>query len=275
MADNIALVQHQLDRFGVVTVMDAMLYDYSTGKPILKLDTLKVSNLTFDGSSKEIRGGMAADLLLTYNHSRTVNVEITDALLSLYSLQQLWGSSIQEVSVIRAQETKKAAAADTIPTWTNAFVKKDGAASPVVGTDLFVLNKTKGAYVSATPAESSIAIGDEIVAYGYVSVASVSGYNPVETVLKSTTFPERVTLVGRTVFLDEASGKEVLAEIEIPKFQFGNSFDFNMDAEGDAATFNFSGVALADGTSKEIIKIKTLAEGTGLMDKAWENPYLA
>lgn len=275
MADNIALVQHQLDRFGVVTVMDAMLYDYSTGKPILKLDTLKVSNLTFDGSSKEIRGGMAADLLLTYNHSRTVNVEITDALLSLYSLQQLWGSSIQDVSVIRAQETKKAIAADTIPTWTNTFVKKDGAASPVVGTDLFVLNKTKGAYVSATPATDSIAVGDELVAYGYVSVASASDYNPVETVLKSTTFPERVTLVGRTVFLDEASGKEVLAEIEIPKFQFGNSFDFNMDAEGDAATFNFSGVALADGTSKEIIKIKTLAEGTGLMDKAWENPYLA
>ena len=91
--------------------------------------------------------------------------------------------------------------------------------------------------------------------------------------MKSTTFPSALTLVGRTVFLNE-DGKQVLAEIEIPKFQFGNAFDFAMDAEGDASTFNFSGTALAAGDEKELIKIKTLktgATGESVMDHAWDD----
>ena len=268
MADNVSILQHELNRFGVVTVMDAMLYEYGSNKPVLKLDTLKVSNITMDGSTKEIRGGMAADLLLTYNHSRTINVEITDALLSLHSLKALWGSSIQDVKAIRAEENAKVDTASTMPTWVNTWVKKDGGANPVIGTDYFILNKTKDKYITEA---TDLAVDDELVAYGYVAVPASA--NAVETVLKSTTFPERLTLVGRTVFIDEATGKQVLAEIEIPKFQFGNAFDFNMDAEGDAATFNFSGVALAEGSSKELIKVKTLAKGQGLMEKAWENPF--
>lgn len=265
---NIGILQHQIDRFGAVTVLDAMFYEYGTNKPVLKLDTLKVSSLTFDGSTKEIRGGLSADLLLTYNHSRSVNMEITDALASLYSLQLLWGATLQDVKAVRTQETLKAKTENTLPEFTKTFVKKSGEATPEVGVDLIYVNETKGEYITSTEElTGKIAVGDVITAYGFI--APVAEENPLELVLKSSSFPQRVTLVGRTVFLDEKTGKEVLAEIEIPKFSFGNTFDLALDAEGDAATFNMSGMALADGKDKELIKLKTLKKGTGLLDDPW------
>ena len=267
--ENIALLQHQLNRFGAVTVLDAMFYEYGTNKPVLKLDTLKVSNINTDGSQKEIRGGLSADLLLTYNHSRTVNIEITDALASLYSLQQMWGATLQDVKAVRTQETLATETENQLPSFKTSFVKKDGSETPVVGEDLVYVNETKGTYILSTDnLTGKIAAKDVITAYGYVAPKLED--NALELVLKSTSFPQRLTLVGRTIFLDEKTGKEVLAEIEIPKFAFGNTFDMSLDAEGDAATFNFSGTGLADGSSKELIKIKTLKKGTGLLDNAWK-----
>lgn len=257
MANNVSLLQHQIGKFGVVTVMDAVLFEYGTVKPVLKLDTLKVSSISGEGSNKEIRGGMAADLLMSYNYGRSVNIEITDALLSLYSLSTLWGSPVETLvdRVYKSVETATATGA-TDP-FTSVFCKADGSASATLGTDYFVTDSkgkdmTSGTFVS----------GETYTGYGYVkgkAGAEAESYkNPVEIVLKSSNFPSALTLVGKTMFIDEQTGKKVVAEIEIPKFQLENTFNFSMDAEGDASTFNFNGKALADGAEKELIKIRTL-----------------
>ena len=137
--------------------------------------------------------------------------------------------------------------------------------------DISVFDVTAKTWWAPSGSSYNVTSGQEYIIYGYV--AAVASDNPAEIVLKSTTFPSALTLVGRTVFLNE-DGKQVLAEIEIPKFQFGNAFDFAMDAEGDASTFNFSGTALAAGDEKELIKIKTLktgATGESVMDHAWDD----
>ena len=100
--NSVSLLQHTLDRYGVVTVMDArfLSLDATTKNDVLlELDTLKISNITADGSNKEVRGGMLADLLLSYNYGRTVNVEITDALVSQHSLKQMWGGTLNEDNI--------------------------------------------------------------------------------------------------------------------------------------------------------------------------------
>ena len=283
MANNVSLLQHQIGKFGVVTVMDAVLFEHGTVKPVLKLDTLKVSSVSAEGSTKEIRGGMAADLLLTYNHSRSVNLEMTDALVSLYSLSALWGSPVKSLvnNYYKTMETAVAVAptqqgdpvanpfiTEGTPS-TCFFYKKNDDGSytneigentgPVIGVDYFVTDE-EGKDMSVQNA--TWVAGKTYYGYGYaMGVAAGSGEdykNPVEIVLKSKSFPDALTLVGKTSFIDEQTGKKVIAEIEIPKFQFGNAFDFSMDAEGDASTFNFNGVALADGAEKELIKIRTL-----------------
>lgn len=259
MANNVSLLQHQIGKFGVVTVMDAVLFEHGTVKPVLKLDTLKVSSVSAEGSTKEIRGGMAADLLLTYNHSRSVNLEMTDALVSLYSLSALWGSPVKSLvgAVYKSMETAVAAAASD--PFTAVFCKADGTSGAELGTDYYVTDE-EGHDMSLSGA--TFVIGKTYYGYGWVKGAAADSgadyKNPVEIVLKSKSFPDALTLVGKTSFIDEQTGKKVIAEIEIPKFQFGNAFDFSMDAEGDASTFNFNGVALADGAEKELIKIRTL-----------------
>lgn len=302
MADNLSLLQHTLNRFGVVTVMDVQLQDCLTKEPVLELDTLKISNITTDGSTKEIRGGMSADLLLTYSHSRTVNVEITDALLSLYSLQRMWGGVLNSGSIKFHNSIKT-----TLGTTGKLIVKTDDSVVvdpevaegdvELVGYNLINPADDPEAYLHIYDVDGDHKFTSEQVTAtwkaGYVTfdfsqywasggsknkkvsiyaldVAEpdeTTGFNPVEVILRSTSFPDRVTLVGKTVYLDERSGKQILGQIEIPRFQFGNTFDISMDAEGDAATFNFSGMALVDADTKDIIKLKNLKLGVNILDE--------
>ena len=290
MSEGIGLLQHTLSRFGVVTVMDAMLLDITTKEPLLELDTLKISNISTDGSSKEIRGGMTADLLLKYDHSRTANVEIQDALLSMHSLRQLWGGTLKEDNVAYHEKITFDVSAD----YSTGDIKVvfEGAAEQNVdltkekysflplaqGGYFNAYNVTKGEKLQVSESAESgkvkeitlkgtFAVGDEIAVYGMNVCKSTdnNGFIPLEVALKSNSFPGSVVLVGKTVFLEQQTGKQVYAEIEIPKFNLGSNFSFSMDAEGDASTFDFSGVALVDSKTKELIKVKTIRYVDGVL----------
>jgi len=87
------LFNHQKDKKGFVTVMNVLLKDISTKEPLLKLDSLKISNIAVEGNEKEIRGGLGAGLLMTYGYGRTATVEIEDAFASMDSLQYLFGTT--------------------------------------------------------------------------------------------------------------------------------------------------------------------------------------
>jgi hypothetical protein len=92
------LIGHNLEKFGMITVLDATFYDVATGVPLIHFDTLKMSNISSEGQQKEIRGGQGAELLLTYDFGRTANIEVTDALASMYSLEYLWGGTIDRTA---------------------------------------------------------------------------------------------------------------------------------------------------------------------------------
>lgn len=289
MADNLSLIKHNIERFGMVTVMDVTLFDTASAEPVLELDTLKVSSISSEGSTKEIRGGLTSDLLLAYDHSRTVSIEVQDALLSMYSLQKFWGGTLNQDN-IEAHEKIEIA-----PVEENDVVKFSGSAvSPAQDltakkyqlkpTGIKIYDKVTGTLlVEETDYTISTSISNgnlvetitfvtkhtnPLVMYAtnvYTKAINAGGYNPIELVLKSTSFPSTVKLVGKTVFLDQQTGKEVLAEIEIPKLKISPSLTFSMDAEGDASTFNFNGNALVDTNTSEIIKIKTLAYVEGIL----------
>jgi len=84
-----SLVDHFNEKFGIVTVLDATFYNTDDDTPLIEFDTLTVSNISAEGEQKEIRGGQGADLLMQYDYGRKAEIEITDALLSMDSLQKL------------------------------------------------------------------------------------------------------------------------------------------------------------------------------------------
>jgi len=107
-----AKLSAMLEKFGVVTVMDVELYDtvrhtektdnYSIGewdakktfeveKPVVYLDTLKITNINAEGPNKTATGGMAADTLIKYGKKFTI--EMQDALGRYGVLKNLYGAN--------------------------------------------------------------------------------------------------------------------------------------------------------------------------------------
>jgi len=144
------MIQHNLEKFGMVTVMDVVLYD-STGKPVLFLDTLKMSNINTEGNNKEIRGGRGADLLINYDFGRTANVEMQDALLSPASLAILWGvqataSIIKDVNVVGTTVPADTPTANSVYIYATA----DGAVIAEAATDFSAYSSGEARFIYKT-----------------------------------------------------------------------------------------------------------------------------
>ena len=260
---NIDLLDHEINRFGVVTVADAVMYDILSGAPVLKLDTLKISNISSESQNKQIKGGQFADMLAYYAYGRSVNVEFQDALISDKSMTELWGADVSSAAFDLHQVDRLEAVADG----TDVIVTLKR--TPKTGSSLIVLNVTKGTELALTTGYtidgevitsvlSAIALGDVVEVYYTVNSADLpDSYNPTEMILKSTSFPRTVKFVGTSFVLEQKTGQRVAIEIEIPKLKLDGAFALTLEAEGDASVFDFKGMALIN-EKRELIKIRTI-----------------
>jgi hypothetical protein len=247
MALNNQLLNHFADKFGVVTVVNATFYAVDDDIPLISFDTLKMSNITSEGQQKEIRGGQGAELLLQYDFGRTANVEITDALVSMGSLEYLWGGSLSAGSFTALRRIE--APVTTANTWPTAI---SGLA--VVSGSYFRYQLITPAGVKSAPSGGTLtgttlpsltaAVGSKVIAF--LKVSYTAGTNGAEQmILSATDFPPTVRMVGETIVLDADAGAKVAFQIEIPKLKLDANFTFTLDAEGDPSVFDFSGVALS------------------------------
>ena len=245
------LLQHQVDKFGVVTVMDVLLKDVDTGKPLLLLDTLKVTSITQEGESKDIRGGIGAPELLSYDFARTVSLEIQDALASMTSLTMLWGGKALEAGPMEYTEMLTGTAdAEGLITFE---LKKGQTFTPSTAEGSLVKSffideegvSHAAEEISAQTAKvAGIAEGKVqgfVLAEKTVGTESAMGF-----AINSVDIPQLVTMVGRTFFIDQNSGKKIPIEIEVPRMKINIGGGLAMEAEGDAAVFDFSAKALVD-----------------------------
>lgn len=110
-----------MQRFGVVTVMNADVYDAKdifndtvktveevltaakTAKKLCRLDTLKVANVTVEGPSKTVTGGQYSNPLIKFGKS--ARLEMQDALGSVGAIDALCGGITE--SSAKASDTDK------------------------------------------------------------------------------------------------------------------------------------------------------------------------
>jgi len=250
------LFDHQRGKQGFVTVMNVLLKDVETGEPMLKLDSLKISNINVEGNEKEIRGGLGAGLLMTYGYGRTATVEIEDAFASMDSMQYLFGSS----SILEGAEVTYSIN-ETITT-DNVGAGELSKVSQLVADSVFGIDAsgTKVYY------DSGVWYSDEGTSTALSAVTVIDAFyeatgtgDEKAIVLKSTDFPDAVRMIGHTFLIDEEAGKKILCEIEFPKFKLDPSFALSLEGEGDASTFNFTGKAL-ENDDNEIFKLKFIGD---------------
>jgi hypothetical protein len=250
------LLNHFKEKFGIVTVVNATFYEVDGKTPLISFDTLKMSNITSEGQQKEIRGGQGAELLLQYDFGRTANVEITDALVSMGSLEYLFGGTLTAGTFKALRRTEGVLISDsgvkfpasitglTIIGGSTAIITKasDGTKAKVTGT------------TGTLPTVSTFDAGDKFVLWYEVEYTTAEYTR--EMVLKATDFPPTVRFIGETIVLDADKGQKVAFQVEIPKLKLNANFTLSLDAEGDPSVFDFSGVALSH--NGELLKVRQL-----------------
>ena len=84
-----------LDRYGIKEVADVTFYeinqDGTPGKPVLYLDTLKVSTIEQTAEQVDARGGKGNPKLITWDYGKEITLNIEDALYSPKSMSIMLG----------------------------------------------------------------------------------------------------------------------------------------------------------------------------------------
>lgn len=266
MANNIQLMEHQISKFGAVTVMDALLRDPQTKEPIIYLDTLKVSSINMEGETKEIRGGINAPTLIEYDYGRMVNFEMQDALASISSLSIMWGGKQADAGKSELHVNKLVTGtAGALADFDYALVEGDQKL-------VWAYNEVTGAevYLKAVVSESVsvvTAYSDELMATpldkGISLLLFIDGPAPEDgsqVIIDNVSFPPVVELIGKTFFIEQNSGKQMSYQINIPMLKIGIGGGLTMEAEGDAAVFDFAGKALLDPITKEFFTLTRIGK---------------
>jgi hypothetical protein len=263
--DALNILEHQQDKFGVVTVIDATLYDLVSGEPILELDTLKMANITTEASEKEIRGGQAATQLIIYDYGRTATMEMQDALGSLASMQYMWGSTIATGNDVfkhikfpfTVAEDDTITVPGIVPNGTKVTVVYLAEGASGASRTLTTVTSGNNQNVSVdgsvstitTPTEWNVDATDVVTVYAEIVAP---GADAKALTLTSSGFSNNIKLVGKTFVIDQASGVRKAAELVIHNFKLNPTFELMFDSEGEAAVFDFSGRALEDANGRFI-----------------------
>lgn len=267
--DALNILDHQQQKFGVVTVIDATFFDLVTGEPILELDTLKMANIATEASEKEIRGGQQASQLVVYDYGRTASMEMQDALGSIASMQYMWGSELSNNGVTKhIKETAPVAlnklTLDVEPMLSTKITVTDGSANNKTYT-VVAFGTTDSEGIRAVQGDT----GDELIltlpsndfADGSYTVyyEGLAGIGAESLTLSTSSFSNNVKIVGKTFVIDQGTGVRKAAELVIHNFQLNPTFELMFDSEGEASVFDFSGRALQDPDGR-FITIKYLNE---------------
>lgn len=249
MANNFDLLDHQIRQFGAVDVLEVLLRDPVSKEPILLLDTLKVSSIAMEGQSKEIKGGIGAPTLIEYDYGRTVNFEMQDALASIESLATMWGGkyndAVSEPILGVFTVTTGEAGAVTLP---EGVVIDDLAAVRAYNATTRELAEVGGSAEAPT-------IGTEAGLRYQIFVEGTPETAMTQLTIDGISVPPTVELIGRTFFIERNSGKQMEYQLRIPMLKINVGGGLTMEAEGDAAVFDFSGKALLDPITKELFTL--------------------
>lgn len=210
------LIGHNLEKFGMITVLDATFYDVATGVPLIHFDTLKMSNISSEGQQKEIRGGQGAELLLTYDFGRTANIEVTDALASMYSLEYLWGGTIDRTATFDYLKRKEAV---VITNTLSAVISSSATIGAVSGAGPFT------ATITTTGTGLSYEVGDILSATAGVGSLGSGVVTVVTTSTNSITVSSTLTFTAGAITDVKRKVYQIAISTQMPDLKGKNTLN--------------------------------------------------
>ena len=272
-------------KYAAVTVCDVTLYDLVTKYPVMYFDTLQVTSIDGTTEVTEIQGGKGNPILASVSHSKNIDVQFDDAIMTMSSLAILTGGELSNASdnakitmtqteiIDLASDATSITLAEAIKpnsyvyigkiingivsTVTRTTDKVEGNTNTVDVADFYNFQKEVGE--GETPEDIS---GKYRVFYEYeLGVTDADGRDLSELTVLADKFAGTYRFIGDTMLFNQFTGLNDLFQIEIPRLKLDGSFSFSLNAAVEAVVFSFKGKALRDDFGKMIIFRNLTQEG--------------
>ena len=260
-------------KYAAVTVCDVTLYDLITHYPVMYFDTLQVTSI--DGSTEvtEIQGGKGNPILASISHSKNIDVQFDDAIMTMSSLAVLTGGELDiaydankitmtntEI-VTLAEDDQNVILSEKAKKGTFVYIGKmvDGVVSTVTRTEKALEEETNTISLDSFHLFEGGAqpyAGQYRVFYEYelgTPTAENGNRNLSELTVLADKFAGTYRFIGDTLLFNQYTGMNDIFQIEIPKLKLDGSFSFSLNAATEAVVFSFKGKALRDDLGQLII----------------------
>lgn len=257
-----------LDRYGIKEVADVTFYDLDSNgaptKPVLYLDTLKVSTIEQTAEQAEARGGKGNAPLIIWDYGKEINVTLEDALFSAKSMAIMFGNgTVKSYTTSGANhayimKTEQFIATDTeVPTPAGdpaVYTNTSGWKAKYEGPDGKLYTKVNPKFYDETG--TTVGVSDSFTVnnkYFCTFDLEVSG---AVIDVSSASFPGTYYVTGDTYARSDASGKDEFFQFIIPKAKVNSENTITLEAEGDPSVFNMSLRVMrpADGIMMKLVK---------------------
>ena len=235
MANNI------FEKYGIKEVADVTFYDTETNKPVLFLDTLKVSTIEQTAEQVSARGGKGNPELIVWDYGKEITLNLEDALFSPQSMNLMLGG-------LDGKKLKNdLTSADTDVTTLTRMIKYD---APDESKHITTVKADEKWYNPATmealtTAEQVNTILDTYK-YAYCEKTYTKAGNTVGKVsgkkieINAANFPGTYRIVGETYARSQNTGNDEYFQFEIPKAKMSAENTITLEAEGDPSVFNMT-----------------------------------
>lgn len=226
-----------LEKYGIKEVADVMFYEIdqngNAGKPVLYLDTLKVSTIEQTAEEAIAKGGKGNAPLITWDYGKDINVTLEDALFSAKSMAIMFGNGTVDTELSKLKKTIawRATASTTLasaqpqkfegPQGKEYAVPTDGSAKTYDAT---------GATVSENVEEGQT--------YYTTFDMPITGAYTID--ISANSFPGTYYVTGDTYARSEITGADEFFQFIIPKAKVKSENTITLEAEGDPSVFNLS-----------------------------------
>ena len=267
-------------KYAAVTVCDVTLYDLVTKYPVMYFDTLQVTSIDGTTEVTEIQGGKGNPILASVSHSKNIDVQFDDAIMTMSSLAILTGGELSnasdnakitmtqtEIIDIAADNNGTISLSEAVKANSYVYIGKiiNGIVSTVTRTEEKVAGGTNVVniddFYNFAKEEEDIT-GKYRVFYEYeLGVADAEGRDLSELTVLADKFAGTYRFIGDTMLFNQFTGLNDLFQIEIPRLKLDGSFSFSLNAAVEAVVFSFKGKALRDDFGKMIIFRNLTQEG--------------
>ena len=257
-----------LDRYGIKEVADVTFYeinaDGTPGKPVLFLDTLKVSTIEQTAETADARGGKGNPKLITWDYGKEITVNIEDALFSPKSMAIMLGDgtvtkaseSVTKNNVVRATDSHlpNYFIADIYDANEGSVRKKIYTGSEATApagmvkladanislTHVYNEDGTEVKYNSASITDASKWQSAAVTSGNKYFVQYTAAAATKTITISGDSFPGTYYVQGDTYARSDVDGKDQFFQFIIPKAKMTAENTITLEAEGDPSTFSMN-----------------------------------